>query len=110
MDATSKMIAQTLDALQEHVVVFEEAMHEELKTRKLEKDKVEYITGQIQLMKDVTNLLKNSKEVQNSDLGILLTVIVTLMMQRPVLAKNLLHAFSNTAVKHLMTTTLEGMK
>jgi len=103
MDATSKMIAQTLDALREHVVVFEEAMHEELKTRKLEKDKVEYITGQIQLMKDVTNLLKNSKEVQNSDLGVLLTVIITLMMHNPVLAKNLLHAFSNTAVKHLMT-------
>ena len=110
MDATSKMIAQTLDALREQVVVFEEAMHEELKTRKLEKDKVEYITGQIQIMKDVTDLLKKSKEVQNSDLGILLTVIITLMMHNPVLAKNLLHAFSNTALKHLMTTTLDCMK
>ena len=110
MDATSKMIALTLDALREHVVVFEEAMHEELKTRDLEKDKVEYITGQIKIMKEVTDLLKNSKEVQNSDLGVFLTVIVTLMMQRPVLAKNLLHAFSNTAVKHLTTTTLDGMK
>jgi len=104
MDATSKMIAQTLDALQEHVVVFEEAMHEELKTRKLEKDMVGYITGQIKIMKEVTDLLKNSKEVQNSDLGVLLTVIVTLMMRQPELASKLLDAFSNTALKHLKNT------
>ena len=102
-----EMRAESLELITQSVKNFEEVALQEMKSMCIPGYHRIVVLDKIQVMKDVTSMLNSSDVVQESQLGFLLCGIVSIMLDDPTMAADMLKSFSDSTIRYM---TLAAMK
>ena len=105
-----EMMKMSLELITDSVDNFKEVALWEMASMGLSYDHRNVVLDKIRVMKGLTELMNKNDAVRDSQLGFLLHGVVSLMLDAPTLADDLLKKFSDEVIGHMERLNLERMK